>query len=211
MTVAAAGAVLGVLALVLGVGVWVGLALFAPGLVSLAVFRTMPVEKLLAQLTWNATTTPELIALPALHPDGRDPVPLAALGFALHRACAVDNPPAGAAAARQRARLHHVRGDLGLLGRDHRDRGAHHADRAAAARLRPRSGDGLARGRGHAGLPDSAQHHPHHLRRALGDLDPQALLAGHRSGAHARRALHDLARHPRALEAFGRHRKKRRA
>ena len=64
MTLAAAAAVLGVLALVLGLGVWIGLALFAPGLVGLAVFRTMPVDKLLAQLTWNATTTPELIALP---------------------------------------------------------------------------------------------------------------------------------------------------
>ena len=64
VTVAAAGAVLGVLALVLSLGVWVGLALFAPGLVSLAIFRSLPVEKLLAQITWNATTTPELIALP---------------------------------------------------------------------------------------------------------------------------------------------------
>ena len=64
MTVAAAGAVLGVLALVLGAGVWVGLALYAPGLAGLAIFRSLPVEKLLAQLTWNATTTPELIALP---------------------------------------------------------------------------------------------------------------------------------------------------
>ena len=64
MTVAAAGAVLGVLALVLGAGVWVGLALYAPGLAGLAIFRDLPVDKLLAQLTWNATTTPELIALP---------------------------------------------------------------------------------------------------------------------------------------------------
>ena len=64
MTVAAAGAVLGVLALALGLGVWVGLALYAPGLAGLAIFRSLPVEKLLAQLTWNATTTPELIALP---------------------------------------------------------------------------------------------------------------------------------------------------
>ena len=64
MTVAAAGAVLGVLALVLGAGVWVGLALYAPGLAGLAIFRDLPVEKLLAQLIWNATTTPELIALP---------------------------------------------------------------------------------------------------------------------------------------------------
>ena len=64
MTVAAAGAVLGVLAMVLGLGVWVGLALYAPGLAGLAIFRDLPVDKLLAQLTWNATTTPELIALP---------------------------------------------------------------------------------------------------------------------------------------------------
>ena len=64
MTVLAAAVVLGVLAVGLGAGVWVGLALFAPGLVGLAVFRSMPIEKLLAQLTWNVTTTPELIALP---------------------------------------------------------------------------------------------------------------------------------------------------
>ena len=64
MTVLAAGVVLAVLAAGLGLGVWVGLALFAPGLVGLAVFRSMPIEKLLAQLTWNVTTTPELIALP---------------------------------------------------------------------------------------------------------------------------------------------------
>ena len=59
-----AAVVLAVLVLGLSLGVWVGLSLFAPGLVSLAVFRDMPIEKLLAQLTWNAATTPELIALP---------------------------------------------------------------------------------------------------------------------------------------------------
>ena len=52
------------LAFGLGLGVWVALALFAPGLVALGIFRSMPIEKLLAQLTWNVTTTPELIALP---------------------------------------------------------------------------------------------------------------------------------------------------
>jgi len=64
VTALAAAAVLGVLALGLGAGVWVGLALYAPGVVGLALFRSLPVDKLLAQLTWNATTTPELIALP---------------------------------------------------------------------------------------------------------------------------------------------------
>jgi len=56
--------VLGLLAASLALGVWVGLALFSVGIVSLAAFRSMPVEKILAQMTWNVTTTPELIALP---------------------------------------------------------------------------------------------------------------------------------------------------
>ncbi len=56
--------ILAVLALSLGIGVWVGLALYSVGIVTLALFRSMPVEKLLAQLTWNTSTTPELIALP---------------------------------------------------------------------------------------------------------------------------------------------------
>lgn len=69
--VMAKGAVIGVSATVLAIlittlafGVWVGVALFSVGIVSLALFRSMPVEKLLAQLTFNVTTTPELIALP---------------------------------------------------------------------------------------------------------------------------------------------------
>ena len=56
--------ILVVLALALGIGVWVGLALYTVGLVGLAIFKGMPVEKLIAQLTWNVSTTPELVALP---------------------------------------------------------------------------------------------------------------------------------------------------
>ena len=56
--------VLVLLALLLGSGVWVGLSLFAVAITSLALFRSMPVDKLLAQLTYNTVTTPELVALP---------------------------------------------------------------------------------------------------------------------------------------------------
>ncbi len=56
--------VLALLALTLGLGVWVGMSLFAVAVISLAFFRSMPVEKLLAQLTYNTVTTPELVALP---------------------------------------------------------------------------------------------------------------------------------------------------
>ncbi len=56
--------VLAILVVTLAFGVWVGVALYSVGIVSLAIFRSMPVEKLLAQLTFNVTTTPELISLP---------------------------------------------------------------------------------------------------------------------------------------------------
>ena len=56
--------VLAILIITLGLGVWVGLALFSVGIIGLALFRGMPVEKLVAQLSYNVMTTPELIALP---------------------------------------------------------------------------------------------------------------------------------------------------
>ena len=56
--------ILFLLALTLGLGIWVGLALYSVAITGLALFRSMPVDKLLAQLVWNTSTTPELIALP---------------------------------------------------------------------------------------------------------------------------------------------------
>ena len=56
--------VLVLLTLFLGIGVWVGLSLFAVAIISLSLFRSMPVDKLLAQLTYNTVTTPEMVALP---------------------------------------------------------------------------------------------------------------------------------------------------
>ena len=57
--------VLGVLAVALAFGVWVGLALYAVGLIGLAVFRGhMPIDKMIAQFSFNVLTTPELVALP---------------------------------------------------------------------------------------------------------------------------------------------------
>ncbi|PPD15673.1 MAG: C4-dicarboxylate ABC transporter permease [Methylobacterium sp.] len=48
----------------LGGGVWIGLALLGIGAGALEVFRDMPVVKLLGQLSWNATTQAELASLP---------------------------------------------------------------------------------------------------------------------------------------------------
>ncbi len=56
--------VLALLTIYLGMGIWVGLGLYAVAITSLALFKSMPVEKLVAQLTYNTVTTPEMVALP---------------------------------------------------------------------------------------------------------------------------------------------------
>ncbi|MCY4589310.1 MAG: TRAP transporter large permease subunit [Alphaproteobacteria bacterium] len=55
---------LGLLAVTLAAGVWVTVSLISVGLISLGIFRSVPVEKLLSQMVWNVTTTPELLAPP---------------------------------------------------------------------------------------------------------------------------------------------------
>lgn len=56
--------VLSTLILLLGAGVWVGFSLMGVGIVSLSVFRDMPVGTFLAFDLWNSLNTPELVALP---------------------------------------------------------------------------------------------------------------------------------------------------
>src|SRR6188508_457107 len=45
-------------------GIWIGLTLGATGTILLALFRDIPLDKLLAQYAWNILTTQELLALP---------------------------------------------------------------------------------------------------------------------------------------------------
>jgi C4-dicarboxylate transporter, DctM subunit len=52
------------LTLLLSGGVWIGIALGATGSAMLALFRDIPIGKLVAQYTWNILTTQELLALP---------------------------------------------------------------------------------------------------------------------------------------------------
>jgi C4-dicarboxylate transporter, DctM subunit len=52
------------LLLLLGGGLWIGIALGATGTAMLVLFRDIPVDKLLAQYTWNILTTQELLSLP---------------------------------------------------------------------------------------------------------------------------------------------------
>jgi C4-dicarboxylate transporter, DctM subunit len=64
MTAAAALTVAALMAIFLGMGVWVSLALYSVAITALALLKSMPVDKLVAQLTFNTINTPELIALP---------------------------------------------------------------------------------------------------------------------------------------------------
>src|SRR3954469_3297260 len=45
-------------------GIWIGLTLGATGTLLLALFRDIPLDKLVAQYAWNILTTQELLALP---------------------------------------------------------------------------------------------------------------------------------------------------
>jgi C4-dicarboxylate transporter, DctM subunit len=53
-----------VLALLLGSGVWVGLSLMGTAITLFAIFRDMPIDRLLPQYIFNILTTSELVALP---------------------------------------------------------------------------------------------------------------------------------------------------
>src|SRR5918997_2322361 len=48
----------------LGAGVWVAISLMSVGIAGLALFRSMPVERILGQNLFNSTTSPELLSLP---------------------------------------------------------------------------------------------------------------------------------------------------
>jgi len=50
--------------LLLASGAWVSLSLMGVGIASLTLFRSLPVDKLLAQQVWNGLSSPELVALP---------------------------------------------------------------------------------------------------------------------------------------------------
>src|SRR6187549_799486 len=58
------GTMFAVLFSALAGGIWIGLTLGATGALLLALFRNIPLDKLLAQYAWNILTTQELLALP---------------------------------------------------------------------------------------------------------------------------------------------------
>ena len=119
-----------VLFLLLGTGVWVGLALLGVAFVGMELFtvaaggRRDDDDHLAAGVVVVADRPA------ALHLDGRDPVPHAAVGGHVQGAGAVDGEAAGRAAAYQHRRLHGLRRGLRLFG-GHADDGRQDVDSRA--------------------------------------------------------------------------------
>ncbi len=178
-------------------GIWIGLALGATGAVLLAIFRNIPLDKLLAQYAWNILTTQELLALPMFILMGEilfqsrlsrslfaGLAPWAGLlpGRLLHVnvvGCSIFAAISGSSAATTQ-----VVGRIALA-------------ELTEARLFQGHRDRLARRRRHARLPDPAVEHHDHLRRARRRLDRQAVHRRLHSGLPARRLLHGVGDDPR--------------
>ena len=190
------GTMFAILFAALAGGMWIGLTLGATGAVLLAIFRDIPLDKLLAQYAWNILTTQELLALPMFILMGeilfrtrlsrslfQGLAPWAGLlpGRLLHVnviGCSIFAAISGSSAATTQ-----VVGRMSL-------------DRAAEARLFQGHRDRQARRRRHARLPDPAVEHHDHLRRARRRLDPEAVHRGLHPGLPARRLLHGLGHDP---------------
>ena len=182
-------------------GLWIGWTLAVTGTILLALFRDIPLDKLLAQYAWNILTTQELLALPLFILMG-EILFRTRLSQSLFRGLvAVGGAAAGPAAARQRHRLLDLRRHLRLVGGDDAGRRPHLARRAAEARLFQGRRRRLARRRRHAGLPDPALQHHDHLRRAGRRLDRQAVHRGLHPGLPAGRLLHGLDHDPHRAQA----------
>ena len=177
-------------------GIWIGLTLGATGAVMLAIFRNIPLDKLLAQYAWNILTTQELLALPMFILMGeilfqsrlsrslfQGLAPWAGLlpGRLLHVnvvGCSIFAAISGSSAATTQ-----VVGRIALA-------------ELTEARLLQGHRDRQPRRRRHARLPDPAVEHHDHLRRARRRLDPQAVHRRLHPGLPARRLLHGLGDDP---------------
>ena len=150
----------------LGSGLWIGLALGTTGSVMLLLFRDIPVDKLIAQYTWNILTTQELLSLPMF----------IVMGEILFRTRLSRSLFDGLApwASLLPGRLLHVNvigshnlcGGLRLVGSHHSGGGTHLADRVAPPRLRRFRRRGQPCRRRYARLSDPAVEHHDHLWRA---------------------------------------------
>ena len=114
-----AAILLGFLALLLGAGVWIGVALMATGWAGMQFAGGgIPAGSVLATTVWGNSASWSLAALPLFIWMGEILLPHAAIGGNVSRICALAELAAGPAHARQCARLRRIRFGVGIVGRD---------------------------------------------------------------------------------------------
>jgi len=173
-------------------GVWIGLTLAITGTLMLALFRSIPLDKLLPQYAWNILTTQELLALPLF-------IVMGELLFRTHLSRALFTGLAPWAGLLPGRLLH-----VNVLGcsifaaiSGSSAATTQVVGRMALAELLKRGYSksiaiGSLAGAGHARVSDPALQHHDHLRRAGRRLDPEAVHGRLHPGLSARRLLHGL-------------------
>ena len=141
-------------------GVWIGIALLATGWAGMQFAPGgIPAGSVLATKIWGNSASWELAALPLFIWMGEILYRTRLSEEMFRGLVAVAQLDPRAAAARQRARLRHLRLGVGLVGGDLRDGRQDRAARTEEARLRRHGEPRLARRRRHARHPDPALDH----------------------------------------------------
>ena len=187
------GLLIAALFLLLGTGVWIGLALIGVAFVGMELFTTRPVGDAMAVDDLGLVVELDPHRAAALHLDGRDPVPHAALGGHVPRAsrpgwsacpggCCTRTSSAARSSPPCPARRRPTCATIGKMT----------LPELAARGYPDDQGHRHARRRGHARPPDPAVDHHDRLRRLGRGVDRPPLHrrrhAGHRAGG----AVHGL-------------------
>ncbi len=153
-------------------GVWIGIALLATGWAGMQFAPGgIPAGSVLATKIWGNSASWELAALPLFIWMGEILYRTKLSEEMFRGLCAVAQLDPRAAAARQRARLRHLRIGVGVIRRDLRDGRQDRAARTEEARLRRHGEPRLARRCRYARHPDPAVDHHGGLRGAGERLD----------------------------------------
>jgi hypothetical protein len=140
----------------LGSGVWIGLALAGVAWIGMELFSSRPAGDAMAVTIWGAASSWTLTALPLFRLDGRDIVPHAVVRGHVPRSLAVARAASRPAPAHEHHRLHDLRRRVGIFGRDVRDDRQNDPAGTEGARLPRGHDDRHARRRRHARPLDPA-------------------------------------------------------
>jgi TRAP-type mannitol/chloroaromatic compound transport system permease large subunit len=179
----------------LGSGVWIGLALAGVAWIGMELFSSRPAGDAMAVTIWGTASSWTLTALPLFVWDGRDPVPDAAVRRHVQGPRTVARAVARPPAAYQYHRLHDLRRGVGIFRRNLRHDRQDDTAGAQEPGLPRRHHDRHTRRRRNLGPADPAVDHHDRLRRVRQRVDcaavhrrrdPRASPCGALLGLHRR-------------------------